>query len=131
MDWKTLWKYFFIPIVSYPCLTTCYHQHSTCYPFINYHLLFYILFLFISHFSSYLPWTVGYPFINYDLSMRFYELSIHQLATNCFSYSFFYIIVYFKFWTTPRRWKNIDPSPHQISNKNIYKRNYKYQSNFL
>ena len=29
--------------MSYPCLATCYHQHSSCYPFINYQLCFIVL----------------------------------------------------------------------------------------
>ena len=52
--------------------------------------IFDIIFIFISHSSSYLPWIVGYPFISYELSMHCYQFSIHQLATSYFLYSFFY-----------------------------------------
>ena len=56
--------------MSYPCLATCYHRHSSCYPFINYQL-FLIFFLCVSHILLVIchellvihSSTMSYPFI--------------------------------------------------------------------
>ena len=102
-----------------------------------------IFFLFfIAHSSSFLPWIIGYPFINYDLSLHFYQLSIHQLATSYFLYSFFYNCLFWILNDCHRinletclilicRWKSIGCRPPQISNKNVYRRNYELNNHKL